>query len=60
MPNDLYDKNKKKKSNPLFIEVSNIVRDNVWAESIDFVMSQNWLKTEDKLFIELYHLLRYN
>ena len=51
MPNDLYDLFMKEKSNPLFIEVSNIVRDNVWAESIDFVMSQNWLKTEDKLFI---------
>ena len=60
MPNDLYDLFMKEKSNPLFIEVSNIVRDNVWVESIDFVMSQNWLKTEDKLFIELYYLLRYN
>ncbi len=60
MPYDLYDHFMKEKSNPLFIEVSNIVRDNVWDESIDFVMSQNWLKTEDKLFIELYHLLRYN
>ena len=60
MPYDLYDHFMKEKSNPLFIEVSNIVRDNVWDESIDFVMSQNWLKTEDKLFIELYYLLRYN
>ena len=60
MPNDLYDQFIKEKSNPLFIEVSNIVRDNVWAESIDFVMSQNWLKTEDNLFIELYSLFRYN
>ena len=59
MPNDLYDQFMKEKSNPLFIEVSNIVRYNVWAESIDFVMSQKWLKTEDKLFIKLYYLLRY-
>lgn len=59
MPNDLYDQFMKEKSNPLFIEVSNIVRDNVWAESIDFVMSQKLLKTEDKLFIELYYILRY-
>jgi len=59
MPYDLYDHFMKEKNNPLFIEVSNIIKDNVWAESIDFVMSQKWLKTEDKIFIELYCLLRY-
>ena len=44
MPNDLYDQFMKEKSNPLFIEVSNIVRDNVWAESIDFKMFSLFLK----------------
>ena len=51
MPYDLYDHFMKEKSNPLFREISDIIRDEIWAESIDFVMSQNWLKTEDKLFI---------
>ena len=51
MPYDLYDHFMKEKSNPLFSEISDIIRDEIWAESIDFVMSQNWLKTEDKLFI---------
>ena len=59
MPHDLYDQFIKEKSNPEFIEISNIVRDKLWYESIDFVMSQKWLKTEDKLLLELYYLLRY-
>ena len=59
MPNDLYDHFMKEKSNPLFTEISNIVRDKIWHESIDFDISQKWLKTEDKIFIQLYYLLRY-
>ena len=59
MPNDLYDQFMKEKSNPIFTEIINIVRDKIWHESIDFTISQEWLKTEDKLFLELYYLLRY-
>lgn len=59
MSNDLYDHFMKEKSNPLFTEISNIVRDKIWHESIDFDISQKWLKTEDKIFIQLYYLLRY-
>ena len=60
MPYDLYDYFLKQKNKPIFREISNIVRQNIWHESADFVISQEWIKTEDRIFYELYYYLRYN
>ncbi len=60
MPYDLYDYFLKLRSHPMFTEVSDKVRQNLWRESINVVQSQEWIKTEDKILIELYYYLRYN
>ena len=60
MPYDLYDYFLKQKRNPIFTEVSDKVRQDIWAESVNFVMSLKWMAMEDRMLIELYYYLRYN
>jgi len=60
MPYDLYDYFTKQRNHPLFTETLEKIRQNVWRESVNVTKSQEWLKTEDRIFIDLYHYLRYN
>ncbi len=49
MPYDYYDYFIKQRNNPVFTEVSNIVRQKIWRESFDVVTSQEWEDIEDKV-----------
>ena len=60
MAYDYYEYLKKQRENDDFTEVTDIVRQKIWGESIDFEISQAWLKIEDKIRIRLYYYLRYN
>ena len=60
MPYDYYDYFKKQQQNKIFTDVTEIVRQNIWSETINFRQSQQWIAMEDKLFNELYNNLRYS
>jgi hypothetical protein len=60
MPYDYYDYFIKQRQNEKFIETTELVRQNLWSETINFKQSQRWINTEDKILIELYETLRYN
>lgn len=60
MPYDYYEYLKKQRDSDEYIEINDIVRQNIWSESIDFKTGQKWLKIEDKIRIILYLYLRYN
>lgn len=60
MAYDYYEYLKKQRENDDFTEVTDIVRKKIWNDSIDFKISQAWLKIEDKIRIRLYYYLRYN
>ena len=60
MAYDYYEYLKKQRENYDFTEVTDIVRKKIWNDSIDFKISQGWLKIEDKIRIRLYYYLRYN
>ena len=49
MPYDYYDLFIKKRNNPVFTEVSNIVRQKLWRESFDVVKSQEWEDITEKI-----------
>ena len=59
MPYDYYEYLKKQKENDEFTQVTDIVRQKIWSESIGFKISQEWLKIEDKIRIKMYLFLRY-
>ena len=60
MPYDLYDYFLKEKNNPIFTEVTDKVRENIWKESIAFITSIEWMTMENRILVELYYYLRYN
>jgi len=60
MPYDYYEYLKKQRDSDDFIQITDIVRQKIWSESINFRISQEWLKIEDKIRIKLYLTLRYN
>lgn len=59
MPYDYYEYLKKQRESEEYIESSELVRQNLWRETINFKQSREWLETEDKILIRLYRLLRY-
>jgi len=59
MPYDYYEYLKKQRENDDFTQVTDIVRQKIWSESIGFKISQEWLKIEDKIRIKVYLFLRY-
>ena len=59
MPYDYYEYLKKQRENEQYKETSELVRQNLWSETINFKLSQEWLDIEDKILIMLYQLLRY-
>ncbi|MBO6123444.1 MAG: hypothetical protein J6P09_06355 [Methanobrevibacter sp.] len=60
MPYDYYEYLKKQRENDSFTQITDIVRQKIWSESINFKISQEWLKIEDKIRIKLYFTLRYS
>ena len=58
MPYDYYEYLKKQRENDDFTQVTDIVRQKIWSESIGFKISQEWLKIEDKIRIKMYLFLR--
>lgn len=59
MPYDYYEYLKKQRDNEQYRETSELVRQNLWSETINFKLSQEWLDIEDRILIRLYQLLRY-
>ncbi len=60
MPYDYYDYFKKQRKNRNFTEISDLVKEKIWSDSISFKLSLEWSKIEDKIRIRLYQNLRYN
>ena len=60
MPYDYYEYLKKQRENDSFTQITDTVRQKIWSESINFKISQEWLKIEDKIRIKLYITLRYS
>lgn len=60
MPYDYYDYFKKQRESPLYTETAELVRQNLWSETINFRQSQDWICMENKILIRLYHSLRYS
>ena len=60
MPYDYYEYLKKLRDSDEYNQIDDVVRQNIWNDSIDFNTSLNWQETEDKIRIRLYILLRYN
>ena len=59
MPYDYYEYLKKQRENEQYKETSELVRQNLWSETINFKVSQDWIAIEDRILIRLYLLLRY-
>ena len=60
MPYDYYEFLKKNIENEEFKETTERVRENLWSESIDFQIMQNWATTEERLLYRYYIYLRYS
>ena len=58
MPYDYYEYLKKQRDSEEYTETSELVRQNLWNETIDFRLLQEWICVEDKILISLYLLLR--
>ncbi|MBE6502586.1 MAG: hypothetical protein E7Z79_09150 [Methanobrevibacter thaueri] len=58
MPYDYYEYLKKQRDSEEYTETSELVRQNIWSETIDFRLLQEWTCVEDKILISLYLLLR--
>ena len=59
MPYDYYEYLKKLRDNEEYSEAAELVRQNMWSETINFKLSQEWLDIEDRMLIMLYQCLRY-
>ena len=59
MPYDYYPLLKKINENENYKETTDIVRENLWEDTQDFKLMQEWMTTEDKIKYSLYLFLRY-
>ena len=59
MPYDYYEYLKKRHESDKYQETTDLVREHLWNEAMDFNMSNNWLEIENKIRIHLYLFLRY-
>lgn len=59
MPYDLYEYLLKRRNDSGYVEVNDIVRENIWGESLEDTSSKTWIETELQVLIDLYVLLRY-
>ena len=60
MPYDYYEILKKQIESDEYIETTDLVRQNIWNESFEFELSNEWLIMEDLIKRILYLYLRYN
>ena len=59
MPYDYYEYLKNQRDSEQYRETAELVRQNLWSETINFKVSQDWIAIEDRILIRLYLLLRY-
>ena len=59
MPYDYYEYLKNQRDSEQYRETAELVRQNLWSDTINFKLSQEWLNIEDILLIMLYQRLRY-
>ena len=60
MPYDYYEFLKKQRESDEYIETEELVRQNLWSETINFKLANSWMKTEDRILLKLYRNLRYS
>ena len=60
MPYDHYECLKKQIEHEEYNEIIEIVRQEIWSDSIDFKIMLNWVNIEDKVRNRLFLFLRYN
>lgn len=60
MPYDHYEYFKKQIEHEEYNEIIEIVRQEIWSDSIDFKIMLNWVNIEDKVRNRLFLFLRYN
>ena len=60
MPYDHYEYSKKQIEHEEYNEIIEIVRQEIWSDSIDFKIMLNWVNIEDKVRNRLFLFLRYN
>jgi len=60
MPYDYYEFLKKQRESDEYMETEELVRQNLWNETINFKLANSWIKTEDLILVKLYQNLRYS
>lgn len=60
MPYDYYEFLKKQRESDEYMETEELVRQNLWNETINFKLANSWIKTEDRILLKLYQNLRYS
>ncbi|WP_462315128.1 hypothetical protein [Methanobrevibacter sp.] len=60
MPYDYYEYLKKQRESEEYTETSELVRQKLWSETINFKLSQKWMRIEDMILVKLYLRLRYS
>ncbi len=60
MPYDYYEFLKKQRESDEYMEASELVRQNLWSDTINFKLANSWMKTEDRILLKLYRNLRYS
>lgn len=60
MPYDYYEFLKKQLESDEYIETEELVRQNLWSETLNFKLANSWIKTEDRILLKLYRNLRYS
>lgn len=60
MPYDYYEYMKKQRESEEYTETSELVRQKLWSETINFKLSQKWMRIEDMILVKLYLRLRYS
>ena len=60
MPYDYYEYLKKQRESEEYTETSELVRQKLWSETINFKLSQKWMHIEDMILVKLYLRLTYS
>ena len=58
MPYDYYEYFKKQKESDEYVETTELIRQKLWSEAIQFRMSLEWLEIEKRILIRLYRNLK--
>lgn len=60
MVNDYFDYFLKRNENEDFVEIYEIVRQKIWRETFNEIMSQEWIGIDDRIRRNLFWYLMYN